>query len=606
MYRAPHCVVSLLLFAAVGVAGASSGASELPDRVVRAELVHAEANTGTSAGGHVALRIGDDVYEYQYVAARDLLLLERRPWHEFHTRYAELENRTLQRLAFTPMEPGARALAGELDRALIAQGRQLDRLDARALELRVLRALEAGRNRVEVPYGRWVAGPPESDAGRALRAAFDPNELAAERARTEALLHATVLRVRGGSAEAGAHGLGGSGSAETLRDGLWRLLALQALEQSRGVGPDVLRAAVGPPLSPEERGVQGVVGREQAARIRRLLRSPRPDAGRAMLIAIARHHAAWHSNATGVLHVVDVLEPDAPRVTPGQAHRSRRPLGALDTRFAALERDARARLGRGATGDVALRQLEGAVSHARELRAYLEGGRPPRLAAGAGPRGTQPGLARLPVVQATPEGLAAARARAGALHDEAEAALEDGRRYALFSRNCATALRGRLPGEASVFDFAPFALAARVSGDADAVARDASQREVRLAAMRAREGALRVGLREANTITGRIHRDTLQEDAFLFYTDDVAWPLRPLLGLANVGAGLVGTLAGVVAVPFDRGFLVHAGLRGIFYSAPELVGVNLRKGRFVLSGELDAGDELLSSRPASGPGTARP
>ena len=55
---------------------------------------------------------------------------------------------------------------------------------------------------------------------------------------------------------------------------------------------------------------------------------------------------------------------------------------------------------------------------------------------------------------------------------------------------------------------------------------------------------------------------------------------RPLFGAANVLTGLGATVAGVVALPFDRGTTLWAGLKGVVFSLPELVFVNIRKGSF--------------------------
>ena len=49
--------------------------------------------------------------------------------------------------------------------------------------------------------------------------------------------------------------------------------------------------------------------------------------------------------------------------------------------------------------------------------------------------------------------------------------------------------------------------------------------------------------------------------------------------------GLGASVAGVVALPFDRGRTFWAGLKGIVFSLPELFFVNIRKGSFDYVGE---------------------
>jgi hypothetical protein len=50
--------------------------------------------------------------------------------------------------------------------------------------------------------------------------------------------------------------------------------------------------------------------------------------------------------------------------------------------------------------------------------------------------------------------------------------------------------------------------------------------------------------------------------------------------MANLVTGVGATLAGVAALPFDRGKTLWAGLKSIVFSLPELAFFNIRKGSF--------------------------
>jgi hypothetical protein len=104
-----------------------------------------------------------------------------------------------------------------------------------------------------------------------------------------------------------------------------------------------------------------------------------------------------------------------------------------------------------------------------------------------------------------------------------------------------------------------------------------SYRHHRLAEMAASEPGLLVALRESNVLTARTHRSAELEGFFVFFTDTQV-PLRPLLGAVNVGAGLLRSALGLVALPFDRGQGLLSGLSGVMYSVPELAFQNIRKG----------------------------
>ena len=88
-------IIRALTLALLAVLPAVSSAAPTPE----ISFIYLAANTGGSAGGHSALRIGDRVFHYQ--AGSDMLLLVHRdPWSYFHKRYSLLDNRrmTLVRL----------------------------------------------------------------------------------------------------------------------------------------------------------------------------------------------------------------------------------------------------------------------------------------------------------------------------------------------------------------------------------------------------------------------------------------------------------------------------------------------------------------------------
>ena len=104
-----------------------------------------------------------------------------------------------------------------------------------------------------------------------------------------------------------------------------------------------------------------------------------------------------------------------------------------------------------------------------------------------------------------------------------------------------------------------------------------SYREARLARTYEAEPAPLVYLREANTLTSTLYRRTGDDAPFLFFTDDVVAP-RPLYAAANVAAGVGAIALGAARSPFDGGRSIVTGAKGVLFSLPELVFVNIRKG----------------------------
>jgi hypothetical protein len=130
-------------------------------------------------------------------------------------------------------------------------------------------------------------------------------------------------------------------------------------------------------------------------------------------------------------------------------------------------------------------------------------------------------------------------------------------------------------------NFIPFVSASAVE-DTWAVTESAelaSYRAGALDALYARENRLTTYLRESNTVTSTLYRRSPDDSLFLFFTDDAVGP-RPLFGAANLLVGVGASVVGLATLPIDRGDTLLAGVRGAFWSLPELVFMNVRKGSY--------------------------
>jgi len=171
--------------------------------------------------------------------------------------------------------------------------------------------------------------------------------------------------------------------------------------------------------------------------------------------------------------------------------------------------------------------------------------------------------------------------------------------YQLITRNCvsellaeldAALLGARVDVDASP-NFVPAlsALVVKERYGVSEIVRIPSHRRARLARLYERENALRVFVRESNTITSTLYWRNSRDSTFLFFTDDVV-VIRPVFGAVNLVTGVAASAVGLVTAPFDRGKRLRAGLRGAFFSLPELVFQNIRKGSFQYVGQAAATD----------------
>jgi len=343
----------------------------------------------------------------------------------------------------------------------------------------------------------------------------------------------------------------------------------------------------------------------------RLADSPRQDWGIPFVVGMARLTAIEASLASGHLVLLDIFPPDDQ--LPHRHDAALRPYlprmknetrevflqkrkqfftagGFREADYAVLER----------SGNLLL-NIDRAMATGTPLRAVPKSPFPALAAKLSVP---QPGAADDALLE---------RELAAAQTAERDYAAALGRLYAynLFRHNCVTeifsiinsALASKAPGRETeeVFPastraesvrrlggfvdaeqglaFIPFVSAGAVERSYAVVEtrEDPSCRTARLAEMKMHEAPLKVFLRESNTITSSVYRLDPDDSDFLFFTDDTVL-LRPLFGAFNLLTGLGKGLLGVVTMPVEGPERLVSGARGMLFSFPELVFVNLRKG----------------------------
>jgi hypothetical protein len=546
--------------------------------------IYAEANTGSSSGGHIALLVRDTVYHIQQWPD-GLYRLERQDWPTFRYLYAGLGNRTLALAHLDVAEADVERAHDHLARAYVAQQAERRQRERLALDRDWVAAWRAGRAPPPLAGAGLLAPEDAPDPhALALRAAvqarFGPDFLPAEIARLDAQAHALPVEPARGIELRETLLL-----AETLRAlaGAWPIAA-QATLPSEGF--------LAEPLAPEEIAGASRHAHAQRDAVLELLASRRPDRGHALAIAAARHQALRRSAERGV---AVLLDPYAGLERPGAEDAA----GPATWTQRAAEMAAVLRGGRPIV--LGAKSFDEAQYHLLELgagvyREYLRGaaGGPVRKL----PRSAIPAAAR--GVDFRPEADAAALAAAERDANEALAA-QDRRLAALYPygvirRNCVTEivrlLNDAFEGEAARalgaelepgtgFDFVPFAFFRSVTSRLRVAEIEIvpSHRERELARLLAEDPRLPRRLGESITFSSSIYTPRLRDGSFLFFTDDLFWR-RPLLGLANLGFAAGSGVVGVAAAPFDGARRARAAGSGLWYSVPELFFFNIRKGTF--------------------------
>jgi hypothetical protein len=553
----------------------------------------------------VALRTGGHVFHFVHDAP-GIVRLAREEDGAFAERYRFVQNRSI-RMAHL-------AASGQLERRVrttfttrwIAQERQLATLTALENDTRLAEAaLATRRHEAFAPIA--LAGPGyflDSDvvprAARdtepslarlrdALTQARGSTFLAARiDATAEALAHLPVPET--GTVDDGAlSARRRRGVAAGYEDLVVRRHALEILRDAIALRSDAVRDT-GLALTAAERAALRALRDVLRQRALTLLDSRRPDAGYVLVVTLARLAAVDRSLGAARWIVLDTFPDDAVVLEAHELARHAEAVAAArEVNRHGLAR-ARRTLVAASTGErLPERELAGLEQAAnRWLEAQRSQVAPGRMRLAAGPfvparamRHTRPALPWSDAVLAQ----VALATRAAERRQRARLQAQYG--YDLVRRNCVTALFETL-AEAGVgtpdgaaLDFIPVVAHARLARRLPVRETTPlpSRREVALAALRAREPALLVALRESNTLTATAYRRNPDDSLFLFFTDG-ALAARPFLGAVNLGLGLGATAAGLATLPFDAGHLLSAGARGALFSLPELGFVNIRKGSY--------------------------
>jgi len=564
------------------------------------DYLYVDANEGGSSGGHAGLRVGDDVFHFEY-RRPGILVLRRETFDGFRREYTGLENRTIEASRIPVSEETFRLVRERFRRRHFVQRWQLEVFDTLRADRRILEEMlqgSVGLDGVGFFDGEGAAADP---AVLALRqrvldtygASFLTERVEALRRRLATLDpqgapdHTPEVSVDEPPAPV-------YGFAQRYRDTLTALAALEVLANARPLQPEATITAAGEEvrLREDEALALAKLSDTLAASLVRLLDSRRPDWGFPLVLGMARLAALERTRESGQWVFLDAFPLDAEVIERARVSTRSEVISAM-LRDARAELDvARGRLasrlrGDGAFGEGEFADLEDAGNRVAEIQRALDEGRDLRL-----PRHLRlPARRGLRPAVLAPSSAALAAGLATALERE-EAygrALKGLYRYHLVTRNCVSeifreldvALLGERVGTDGSRSFIP-ALAALTVNErygVSEVVRILSYRRAGLARLYGAENPLRVFLRESNTITSTLYQRNSRDSAFLFFTDDLVLT-RPVFGAVNLITGMAASVVGLVTAPFDGGKILSAGVRGAVFSLPEVFFQNIRKGSF--------------------------
>ena len=108
--------------------------------VTHLQYLYINASEDSASGGHVALKMGDEVFHFQHVPP-GLLRIRRDDYAQFRDQYADRENRTIQVHHVEVSEATMDLLRERFNRILLIEDEQFDRREALENDRRLLAAL---------------------------------------------------------------------------------------------------------------------------------------------------------------------------------------------------------------------------------------------------------------------------------------------------------------------------------------------------------------------------------------------------------------------------------------------------------------------------------
>ncbi len=587
----------LLLSSCLSWAG-QAGAGDIKTKSL--DFIYVNANTGEAAGGHTALKMGSTVFHFQFFPQGRFLLV-RDSWSHFRYVYNELRNRSIF-IARLPLTPRVYTrLRNHFTGLLMEQQQNLTGLQDAEVQLRLSTQLVDGAGQLELStVGLFIRDRDENvdmlNLHQVILQQLSDTSLANMQDDVEHRLACLV-------ADPGK--TNGLSWAARLQGLLLEREFFRIVEGGAFLAPDVVITppAGTPDLTLEERNFLEVYREKLAASVVGLLQSSRPDRAESLMLQTARYLVVSRSLATGSLLTLD---PFSSRSVPVLAERN----DDLQGLYGQLQQNAaRARsdfFKETEYPDIAYAVLETSQGRSHEVEGAILAGSPVRVEPGIllPARNGKVSLAGLPFVRSD--------LRAMVVENEAGTAqlrrqVDNRYGYDLTRRNCATELLRSLNSAFPDKETGRRELGGWLEPDSDlvfipnrfyALVREhfPVQEEKTLISRRLREleelyrsgDDLPVWLRESNIISSTLYESRSEDTPFLFFTED-ALLLRPILGATNFCWAAVNGVGGVFTLPMDGGERIHQGLRGMFYSLPELVFSNIRKGTYGFAGTVTAG-----------------
>ena len=539
------------------------------------------------------MRINDDVFHFQHESGFNHLT--RNGWSDFLRTYSDIENRDIHSARLDISVPDSERLADRLNLARLIQEAHLDHLLALEEETQFFGlSTQEQRKRLEKAFLFAPGQSPDEDMveltfrlnqdhistlslgdNQASTTPTNPTISSSTSSSTPTQLdteHYPVYSrtwLQSALATSLYRHLGNA-----LRKG-WPIRASAVVEASQMTSNHTAQ------LGPQQKRWMRELREETYQFIAKGLQNPRLFPPKSLAVAIGRYLLLGKSLRTGFLLALDLSETDSDTAIKGLITSHPNQALSLQLKENALRRIKVAMLS-SESKELALRQLEEKLTEIAQLQK-----------SSVSSFSSQKTKASLTPHQSLnlPETTSIERQREA---EEREEAFRDAfmktYRYNLITHNCATELMREMdaikpftqPSSASSHpdSFVPFRLYEHIQNDQPLIKRQTIPSLHHRLTASLEEQAPLIRLGELSTLTSTSYTPRSEDGAFLLFTDQSPFFLRPVLGSGNLGYSLLTGALGLLKLPMDNGSEFLEGLNGALFSLPELVGWNIRKGSY--------------------------
>lgn len=577
------------------------GAKDVP-----LDFIYVDANTGQSSGGHSALRFQDTVYHFQYYPD-EIFRIVREPYENFSYSYNIYSNRTSRIVSLSLPESGLEKLRDGLERYSLQQFKHLNNLEGLRSDSDFFRGLHSRNPKVSIPSLGYFGKESDSDETSSvygfLRERLGGNWLGKTRSRLRQELFQAVEQGRFSdfpalpAATRKEYPFFKGGPAKWFLSRLSKLAFLETLEKGNGLSKETIFSPVSHRINELEKSKLSGLRDDLLNSLSTNLEEDSADWGPSALVSLARILAMEESLRSDRLVFLVTFPQGSDSVPFDRLLEQKETTDRASGELFAASIEYRKNLNIVAEwNEEKYRIWEDLENRAFELRTGL--------ARGISVRNTfeilHPSLpAAIPYSfpLLSREELSSRLDLSEKREKEYYNNLKKLYDFRLIRKNCTTEIfdsfedilnekeyelwLGRRINPRTSLAFIPFAAYDKIKVDWKPVSEETvlSFRKRKLESMRKTESSWKVSLRESNTRTSTIYESNEEDSDFLFFTDDVIW-IRPVYGLINLGFGLGNGFVGIFTLPFDKGARVKSGLQSAFFSLPELIFFNIRKGSF--------------------------